>query len=119
MYGIFNQTHNYLIQEQLRQPIKIGRIGTPLSHLLFAEDIIVLEKADITNAITIIQIFNKFAKKLGQVISFNKSSIVFWANISGEEKNRLSTTMNNIQKEKIGKYLGLTITNYHPKSSDY
>lgn len=51
---------NYAIEDQSWQPVKIGQISTPISHFLFADDIIlILAKADITNATTIIHIFKR------------------------------------------------------------
>uniref|UniRef100_A0A0V0HYM8 Putative ovule protein n=1 Tax=Solanum chacoense TaxID=4108 RepID=A0A0V0HYM8_SOLCH len=96
---------NYAIEEH--QPVKIGRICTPISHLLFADDIILLAKADAENATTIIHIFNTLSNQSGQNINFNKSSIIFSANVNQEERNNLSSALNISQKDKVGKYLGL------------
>jgi len=110
---------NYSIKESLWQQVRVGKIGIPIFHLLFADDIILLAKTDLTNASTIIHISNTLLAQSGQKINNDKSSIIFSANVSLDIRNELSTTMNTRQKEKTGKYLGLPITNHHPKISDY
>lgn len=77
---------NYAIQERHWQPIKIGRIGTPISHLLFADDIILMAKADIMNANSIISIVNTLARQSGQNINFNKSFVFLSPNVSLETR---------------------------------
>ncbi|KAK6775883.1 hypothetical protein RDI58_026884 [Solanum bulbocastanum] len=41
------------------------------------------------------------------------------ANVGLRDRNDLPTMLNILQSDKMGKYLGLPITNHHPKSSDY
>lgn len=110
---------NFSFQERLWQPIRVGRIGILISHLLFADDIILLAKANSLNASTIIHIFNTFAEQSGQKINFNKSSVIFSNNVNSEDRKNLSTVLNICQSRKMGKYLGYPITNHHPKTLDY
>lgn len=109
---------HFAIQESIWQPVRIGRIGVPIFHLLFGNDIIFLAKAGSINASSIIHNFNALSNQWGKKsISTNPPS--FFHQMLHHARNELSTMMNIRQSENIGKYLGLTIANHHPKIQDF
>lgn len=70
-------------------PIKISRSGPSLSHLLFADDILLLGKATLDNCNTIVGILDEFLQASGQKINFGKSKVIFWPTLSIISRVRL------------------------------
>jgi hypothetical protein len=87
--------------------IKVCRGAPSVSHLLFADDSLVLLKADLNNAISLQQVLDSYCANSGQLISVAKSSIFFSPNTPVEVKVEICNTL-NINTEAISdKYLGL------------
>lgn len=107
------------VEESNWKPISLSRAGPKLSHLLFADDLILFGKATRDTANSINEVLSNFSNRSGQKISFTKSKIVFSKNTSPDLCNEISIILNIATSSNIGKYLGFQITNYHPKNSDY
>jgi hypothetical protein len=81
-----------LLQQEshdLLKSIKIARNCTSVSHLLFADDLILFAKATSAEAITLKSCIDIYCRWSGQAINCSKSSIHF-------SKNRASSTINSI-----------------------
>lgn len=94
------------------KPIKISKSGPLLSHLLFADDLILFSKADTTSATSIINIFNFIFQQSGQKINFTKSKLLFSSIANPQVQTDLSITLNM-------KIRCFPITNLNPKSTNY
>jgi hypothetical protein len=60
--------------------VKVCRGAPSVSHLLFADDSLILLKADLTNAISLQQVLEFYCANSGQLISVAKSSVFFSPN---------------------------------------
>jgi hypothetical protein len=87
--------------------IKVCRGAPSVSHLLFADDSLVLLKADLNNAISLQQVLDSYCANLGQLISVAKSSIFFSPNTPVEVKVEICNTLNINTEALSDKYLGL------------
>uniref|UniRef100_A0A0V0HE05 Putative ovule protein n=1 Tax=Solanum chacoense TaxID=4108 RepID=A0A0V0HE05_SOLCH len=76
-YIFLSRLISYATQERLWQPLKIDKIGPTILQILFTDDIILMAKADITNASTIIHIFNILSLQSGKKINFKIYFILF------------------------------------------
>jgi hypothetical protein len=69
--------------------IKAGRNGPMVSHLMFADDLLLFGEAKEGQMQCVIDTLNKFCNLSGQEVSQEKTSIYFSKNVSRELKNKL------------------------------
>jgi hypothetical protein len=112
-----------LIQRQetigLLHGIKIGKFCAPISHLLFANNILIFGKATSTEAGTIKSCLDSYCAWSGQKVNMAKSSIHF-------SKNTLASTINSIKgiipfknTSMSASYLGLPLFIGKSKNQDF
>lgn len=100
-------------------PIKISPKGPAISYLLFADDIILMAKADLANCGTMSTTLDSFCTLLGQRINKAKSRIYFSKNCSQDLKNLIEKNMNIKRANSICRYLGFPITNKCISSKEF
>ncbi|XP_026385041.1 uncharacterized protein LOC113280657 [Papaver somniferum] len=82
-------------------------IDAPSSnHLLFADDFLVLCKANMQECTNLINIFNSFIASSGQMINFSKSSIFFSKNTDPAIANNIRNFMQVQKIDSKDNYLG-------------
>lgn len=87
--------------------IKINRDSPPIANLLSADDLIVFCKANMNEASTLLECFDKYSLWLGQVINFSKSSIYFRSNVNSTTKSNICNAMGIKECNHQSSYLGL------------
>ena len=87
--------------------IKVCRNAPSVSHLLFADDSLILLKADVNNATSLQQILYTYCANSGQLVSVAKSSIFFSPNIHVDARVEICNTLNIDLEALSDKYLGL------------
>lgn len=98
----------------LNKPESSGRIrgvslspsGPSVHHLLFADDSLLLCKAEVNEALDVKRCLRVYAEASGQVINFTKSSIIFGVKVDDTQKQVAKSTL-SIMNEGEGAYLGL------------
>jgi hypothetical protein len=87
--------------------IKVCTNAPSVSHLFFANDSLILLKADLINAISLKQVLDTYCVYSGQMVIIAKSSIFFSPNTEVGARADICTTL-DIDTEAISdKYLGL------------
>ncbi|KAK8495557.1 hypothetical protein V6N11_008784 [Hibiscus sabdariffa] len=97
----------------------LARNGTPLSHLFFADDLIIYARLDLSQARLIAATLEEFSSYSDHRVSSRKSQIYFSPNTNPETCASISSLLGFQQVSNLGKYLGVPIQHSRTKCSDY
>ncbi|GAA0156991.1 hypothetical protein LIER_14351 [Lithospermum erythrorhizon] len=79
----------------------------PLSYLMFADDTLLLGKESITEAQSIMRILKLYETWSGQLVSIQKSTVLFSPNVDSQTRDEISGILGTAEVSTHGKYLGL------------
>ena len=112
-----------LIQEKCEAkvwcPVKASRSGPSLSHLFFANDLVLLAKANADNCNAIKEALYTFCRCSKQTVSDSKSRVYFSSNIDLDDREAFSDILSFHQMECLGKYLGFPIKHQGNNNQDF
>ena len=92
---------------------------TSISHLLFADDVILLGEASVDQARLIKTCLQEFCTASGQKVSGQKSSILFSPNTNDAVRAGVCNIMEMPQTEDLGRYLGAPTINGRVTKATY
>ena len=90
-------------------------MGTPLSHLFFEDDLLLLSEASSQQAIIKNKIINEFSASSGAKVNKSKTLVYFSTNISAIEASRIGYDLGYSVTDNLGKHLGVPLC--HSRSS--
>ena len=99
--------------------VKVCRDAPSVSHLLFADDSLILMKADGVNANSLRDVLQSYCSASGQLVSEAKCSIYFSLNTTIEKRVEVCTTLNILVEALTEKYLGLPLLVGADKSDNF
>ncbi|MCH83533.1 putative ribonuclease H protein, partial [Trifolium medium] len=99
--------------------IKAGRNGPMVSHLMFADDLLLFGEASERQMRSIMDTLNTFCNMSGQEVSQEKTSILFSKNVERGLRVKLLQISGFKETNDFGKYLGVPLVGRTPKRSDY
>ena len=85
-----------VLQKDVQQEwkgIKLCRAAHPIPHLLYADDSLIFTEASQRGFNIVKDVLHQYCEWSGQLINFQKSSIVFSPNVSHDDKLQLSNLM--------------------------
>ncbi|XP_061350333.1 uncharacterized protein LOC133295506 [Gastrolobium bilobum] len=88
------------------KPMAAGRGGPTISHLLFADDLLLFGEANIDQVKSIMNCLTKFGNMSGQKVSYPKSNIFFSKNVPIDVANAIVKISGFAQTKNLGRYLG-------------
>ncbi|XP_061342523.1 uncharacterized protein LOC133288720 [Gastrolobium bilobum] len=91
------------------KPIMINKYAPPLSHLFFADDIILCAEASMDQAFVINQVLKLFSVASGQKVSEAKSRVFFSKNVGFNRAKEISECLGVGITNDLGKYLGVNL----------
>jgi hypothetical protein len=86
--------------------VKVCRSAPAVSHMLFADDSLILMRADLANASALRQVPNSYCAALGQLVSEAKSSIFSSPCTSVEIREEICLELNILTEAITDTYLG-------------
>ena len=114
-----SQLINITVNNKLWCPIKIARNGPLLSHLCFANDIILFAKANNDQVKVIKGVLDLFCNCSGKKKNQNKSCIFFSRNVPNQLRMELSSMFGFRPTDNLGKYLGVPLLHEKCKVSNF
>ncbi|GAU35861.1 hypothetical protein TSUD_63510 [Trifolium subterraneum] len=94
------------------KPLSFGRGGPKVSHICFADDLVLVAEANMEQVILIKDVLDSFCSNSGQQINLNKSRVFFSRNIAEQNALMLSQGLGIEQTNDLGIYLGAPMKNY-------
>ena len=91
--------------------MQASRGGRKISHLMFADDVVLFAKATLDQARVVRDRMDRFCSTSGQKISTHKASIYFSLNIGDEAMNQICNVLSMPRTNDFGKYFGVPTTN--------
>lgn len=113
--GVITPAERCWLSRLLKDAESRGEIGAfwvcreapEVSHLLFANDYLILIRADKRNSRNLKNVFDRYCTNSGQLVSDAKSSIFFSENTSVSDKLAVCEMVNIMTESLNDKYLGL------------
>lgn len=98
--------------------IKVSRDSQTISHLFFADDLILFGQANQTTCRSIMEVLEDFCIMSGQTVSLAKSKMYVSSNIPRDKARNLSNCCGIPLTNNLGKYLGVPLL-HHRANKDH
>ncbi|MDV3200005.1 MAG: reverse transcriptase domain-containing protein, partial [Candidatus Phytoplasma australasiaticum] len=102
---------SHIIKEEVSKGkwkgIRLSRYGPLLTHLFFADDLVLFSEASQEQITIISHCLERFSRASGQKVSLRKSQIFFSKNVNREVAKRIIDTTGIPETMNLGKYLGV------------
>ena len=99
--------------------IKMARMCPPISHLLFADDVIIFSKANTCEAGVILKCLNTYSSWSSQHINMSKSAIFFSRNCKTTVKKAINGILHLALLPSRAKYLGIPLFMHRRKKESF
>lgn len=107
------------VDSKLWKPLKLSRGGYALSHLFFADDLMLFAEASSVQMDIIQQLLQQFASQSGLQLNVGKSKLFISKNISDARARALSQQSGIPLTADLGMYLGVPIRHGRNSASSY
>ncbi|XP_031103194.1 uncharacterized protein LOC116006838 [Ipomoea triloba] len=87
--------------------VRLSRYGPLLTHLFFADDLVLFAEAPQEQIHVISYCLDRFSQASGQKVSLSKSQIFFSNNVDREEGQRIVSIAGIPETKDLGRYLGV------------
>ncbi|WJX55356.1 Protein DETOXIFICATION 41 [Trifolium repens] len=99
--------------------LRACRNGHLVSHLMFADDLLLFGEATEKQVQCTIRILNAFCNMSGQEVSREKTSILFSKNVDRNTRVKLVQMSGFRESNQLGKYLGVPLKGRAPRREDF
>lgn len=105
---------NQAMLDKTWTPFWVGKDKVPISHLMFADDLLIFGRVDEVTTFTVRKVLRDFCSISGQRINESKSRLIFSPNTPLEHKELFQQTLNIEENQDLGMYLGLPLSHKRP-----
>lgn len=109
---------NHACMDKTWTPFWVGKDKIPISHLMFADDLLIFGRVDKSTSTTLKRILNTFCDLSGQKINEDKSILIFSPNTPRDDRAIFQDTLQVRQSENLGLYLGLPLSHKRPSRGE-
>ncbi|GAU34270.1 hypothetical protein TSUD_321160 [Trifolium subterraneum] len=107
------------VEEGKWRGIKAGRNGPMISHLMFADDLLLFGSASVDQMRCVVDSLNLFCSMSGQEVSQDKTSVMFSRNVERSLRTKLLSITGYKETSNFGKYLGVPLHGRALKKADF
>lgn len=100
-------------------PIQISKDGPKLSHLFFANDVLLFTKAKPSQARLVSNVLQSFCALSGLKVSIEKSRIYASKGVTNARKEKITRLTQIHFTTRLGKYLGFRLLHGRPRREDF
>lgn len=90
-------------------PVRLSRNGTPLTHLFFADDLLLLAEASCEQAKILTSVLDTYCDSSGPRVSKAKTQTFFSNNVKSDETKMIGNILGFSITNDLGKYLGMPL----------
>lgn len=109
----------HMIQERVAKklwtPVTLCKNGPPISHLFFADDIILFSDVSLEQSVVIRECLNDFCSRSGLKVNVSKTRVTFSKNVNHNRRTKISNSLGFQLAADLGKYLGVPL--HHKKDT--
>jgi hypothetical protein len=99
--------------------IKLARFCPPISHLLFADDVLIFSRANAREARVVLNCLTSYSKWSGQSINLAKSAVFFSKNCRASSKSSINDILHLAPIPARAKYLGIPLFLHKRKKDSF
>ena len=99
--------------------IKVSRKGPSISHLFFADDLLLCAETSSNCCLTITRILEDFCLQSGQKVNLSKSKVFFSPNVNPILRHHLCDILGVSSTPNLGKYLGFPLSPNGRNTKDF
>ncbi|KAK0580349.1 hypothetical protein LWI29_000920 [Acer saccharum] len=114
---------SHIIQQKLEEgiwkPVTVSRGGPEISHLFFADDLILFGQASVRQAEIMRECMDTFCDLSGQQVSFPKSRVLCSGNINRKSAKIMADICGSPITSNLGNYLGVPLIHSRITKSTY
>lgn len=110
---------NAKVEEGQWKGIRVARNSDPITHLFFADDLILFGEDKINTCRAIMAVMDDFCFMSGQTINFSRSKLFVSKNVHRRHARNLSSFSGIPLTTNLGKYLGIPLLHGRAKREHY